>query len=111
MIAIIRNLFKPNKSSGQLPLGRWSLNNEKVKSLYANSDHCGDIICGNPEKIKIFVYEENSFKNIPNTQQQQQQQPQKDVYQNQDFCCMLLGLQGPCSSCCLMSNLPKINVT
>lgn len=106
MIAIMRNLFKSNKSSGQLSLGRWSLNNENVKSLYANSDHCGDIICGNPEKIKSFVYEENSFKTKSNIQR-----IQDDVYENQDFCCMLLGLDGPCNSCCLMSNLPKINVT
>ena len=124
MLAIIRNLFKRNNSSSQLPLGRWALNNENVKSLYANSDHCGDVICGNPQKVKTFVYEENSFKHIPVTniphlqtqsesqqQSQQQSQPQSDdVYANQDFCCMLLGLNGPCNGCTLINSSPKINV-
>ena len=105
MLAVLRNLFRTNKSSGQLPLGRWALNNENVKSLYANSDHCGDTICGNPSKVKTFVYEENSFKHIP-----QPSQHTEDVYANQDFCCMLLGIDGPCNGCCLINNSPKINV-
>lgn len=104
MLSIVRNLFKRNKSPGQLPLGRWALNNESVKSLYANSDHCGDIICGNPEKVKTFVYKENSFPNI------ELQKPAEDVYANQDFCCMLLGINGPCNGCTLLNKSPKINV-
>ena len=116
MLSVLRNLFKNNKSSGQLPLGRWALNNENVKSLYANSDHCGDTICGNPSKVKTFVYEENSFKHISlsNTQDvkiSQTVQNTEDVYANQDFCCMLLGLDGPCNGCCLINESPKINVT
>lgn len=38
-------------------LGRWEHRvNEKqqdLKILWANIDHCGDIICGKPENIKI----------------------------------------------------------
>lgn len=126
MLSVLRNLFRTNKSSSQLALGRWALNNENVKSLYANSDHCGDIICGNPSKVKTFVYEENSFKHIPINQLHNQNktnirsqstlvynqdlEPIIDVYAEQDFCCMLLGLDGPCKGCNLMKASPKINV-
>tara|TARA_B100001094_G_scaffold50362_1_gene45858 strand:- start:4080 stop:4295 length:216 start_codon:yes stop_codon:yes gene_type:complete len=37
-------------------LGRWNLKNcnvkESVSALYANTDHCGDSLCGNPKQIK-----------------------------------------------------------
>ena len=33
-------------------LGRWYYGNEELKTLYANMDHCGDHICGNPQILK-----------------------------------------------------------
>lgn len=47
-------------------LGRWEhrLNEEQkeVKSVWNNSDHCGDIICGNPKMVKQILEDENSTK-------------------------------------------------
>ena len=35
-----------------IQLGRWYYGNEDLKTLYANMDHCGDHICGNPQILK-----------------------------------------------------------
>lgn len=35
-----------------IQLGRWYYGNEELKTLYANMDHCGDHICGNPQILK-----------------------------------------------------------
>jgi hypothetical protein len=39
-----------------LNLGRWehrqTEKQKEIKSIWANSDHCGDHICGQPEVIK-----------------------------------------------------------
>ena len=36
-------------------LGRWNLKNcsvkEGISALYANTDHCGDSLCGNPKEV------------------------------------------------------------
>ena len=43
-------------SKEELNLGRWehrqNENQKEIKSIWANSDHCGDRICGQPELIK-----------------------------------------------------------
>ena len=39
-----------------------ALNNENVKSVYANSDHCGDVICGNPKRVKQIINNENNIR-------------------------------------------------
>tara|TARA_X000000368_G_scaffold393912_1_gene360006 strand:+ start:392 stop:649 length:258 start_codon:yes stop_codon:yes gene_type:complete len=85
MLTVLRNLFKPNKSSGQIQLGRWALNNENVKSVYANSDHCGDVICGNPKRVKQIINNENNIKvKLPKSNSFH-----TSVYINNDFsqCC------------------------
>jgi hypothetical protein len=37
-------------------LGRWQMHHcnkkQNLNSYYANTDHCGDYICGNPEVLK-----------------------------------------------------------
>ena len=47
---------KSMTSTQELNLGRWEhRENEKqkeIKSIWANSDHCGDHICGQPEVIR-----------------------------------------------------------
>jgi hypothetical protein len=82
MLGIIKNIFSRSKT-GQLPLGRWARNSENVKSIYANSD---------PKKVKIIQ------KTIP-------QNNKLDMYKNEEFCCMLFGVNGPCINCGLNSNI------
>jgi|TARA_B110000285_G_C14926885_1_gene515430 hypothetical protein len=94
MLGIIKNIFSRSKT-GQLPLGRWARNSENVKSIYANSDHCGDIICGDPKKVKKIV--QKTIK-LP-------QNNKLDMYKNEEFCCMLFGVNGPCINCGLISNV------
>ena len=52
--AIIKYLCKNPKP--QTHLGRWEHRQTDkhldFKQLWANTDHCGDIICGKPELIK-----------------------------------------------------------
>lgn len=47
---------KSMTSTQELNLGRWEhRENDKqkeIKSIWANSDHCGDHICGQPEVIR-----------------------------------------------------------
>ncbi len=61
MLGIIKNIFSIIKTV-QLPLGRWARNSDRVKSIYANSDHCGDIICKNPKEITALINKEINKK-------------------------------------------------
>ena len=45
----IKNIAKPQN---KIMLGRWGYNSKDIKSHYANLDHCGDYICGNPNLYK-----------------------------------------------------------
>lgn len=53
---IWNRIYKSITSTESLNLGRWEhRENEKqkeIKSIWANSDHCGDHICGQPEVIR-----------------------------------------------------------
>ena len=98
MLGIIKNIFSRSKT-GQLPLGRWARNSENVKSIYANSDHCGDVICGDPKKVKKIINIQKPIKiNLP-------QNNKLDMYKNEEFCCMLFGVNGLCINCGLNSNI------
>ena len=95
MLSIIKNLFKSKESN--IMLGRWSRKNDVTKAIYANSDHCGDIICGDPKKVKIIVNNQKPIRvKLP-------QNNKFHTYKNHDYCCMLLGINGPCKKCCLFS--------
>lgn len=95
MLGTIKNLFKRKES--KIVLGRWARSNDVTKSIYANSDHCGDMICGDPKKVKNIVNRQKKIKvNLP-------QNNKFHTYKNQDYCCMLLGINGPCEKCCLFS--------
>tara|TARA_B100000989_G_C19278964_1_gene359423 strand:+ start:318 stop:506 length:189 start_codon:yes stop_codon:yes gene_type:complete len=52
----ILKLFKNTKN---IKLGRWehriSDKKKKIKSIWSNSDHCGDYVCGNPEIVKHLI--------------------------------------------------------
>ena len=44
------------------PLGRWNTKNcNKLMSFYANTDHCGDKICGNVELLKKQYSKNNDY--------------------------------------------------
>jgi len=56
----IMNLFKSIFTrTNAIKLGRWehrvSDKTKMVRATLANLDHCGDIICGNPDTIKNNV--------------------------------------------------------
>ena len=93
MLSTLKNLFKRKES--KIVLGRWARSNDVTKAIYANSDHCGDMICGDPKKVKTIVNKQKKIKvSLP-----QKNNLHTNTYNNQDFCCMLLGLDGPCEDC------------
>ena len=53
---ILNNIYKSFISTQKVNLGRWEhRENDKqreIKSIWANSDNCGDRICGQPEVIR-----------------------------------------------------------
>lgn len=70
------NMLRLN-STRPIMLGRWcpktNKHHEDVVTFWANSDHCGDVICGNPiENKKILdgkpVFEQQEQKDIPKSQ-------------------------------------------
>lgn len=91
MLGIIKNIFSRSKT------GRWARNSENVKSIYANSDHCGDVICGDPKKVKKIIQKPIKI-NLP-------QNNKLDMYKNEECCCMLFGVNDPCINCGLNSNI------
>ena len=60
MIPYMRKMFKIRDA--QLALGRWKRENDVTKAIYANSDHCGDIIYGDPKKVKTIVNSQKKIK-------------------------------------------------
>lgn len=54
IVQIIKNnISYLNKKSQPRPLGRWGMcGRDDIKSFHANTDHCGDHICGNPSMLK-----------------------------------------------------------
>ena len=67
------NLMKgPRHQSSNL--GRWALSHDNkeqnLKSTYANRDHCGDLICGDPKHLKTILdgtWKETINENVSNT--------------------------------------------
>ena len=99
MLSRIRNIFK-KKPETQM-LGRWARSNETVKSIYANSDHCGDILCGNPKEVKRIVNSQKKIKvKLPqNNKLHTTSNIHLSNIHSEHFCCMLLGMNGPCNDC------------
>ena len=90
MLKFIKKLATQEKT--KISLGRWARTNENVKSIYANSDHCGDIICGDPKKMKHIV----NF----GQQKIKVKLPQNNNFTKEnEFCCMLLGMSGGYKKC------------
>ena len=53
-------------SREQIKLGRWGKNisekQEEIKFILANSDHCGDKICGYPEEVNKIISDAKILK-------------------------------------------------
>jgi len=47
-----------NKNKYKVMLGRWGNTGSEIKNIYANHDHCGDIICKNPKDVKQIIKNE-----------------------------------------------------
>ncbi len=52
-------MFKKNET--KILLGRWGNHGKDIKNIYANHDHCGDIICKDPKIVKNLI-EKNKLK-------------------------------------------------
>ena len=56
-IRLLSRIFREHREP-KLPLGRWALCYEQkgaqaeMKNVFANYDHCGDILCHDPKQIK-----------------------------------------------------------
>ena len=57
---MIRNILKKifQKKENKILLGRWNNEGSDIKNIYANHDHCGDIICRDPKEITKLVKRE-----------------------------------------------------
>ena len=128
MFSTIRNIFKRNEN--KIVLGRWARSNDFTKAIYANSDHCGDMICGDPKKVKTIVNRQKSIpqnnkldsvnSNMTHVEEIIQmgdtdvaffggypQNNKLDMYKNEEFCCMLFGVNDSCINCGLNRNIQK----
>ena len=64
MLTRLRNIFK--NTDKKIMLGRWGNNGNDIKNIYANHDHCGDIICKNPKEVNNFIKNELIINNKKN---------------------------------------------
>ena len=50
------NLLKYFKNNNKkVLLGRWGNSGKDIKNIYANHDHCGDIICKDPKIVQNII--------------------------------------------------------
>ena len=97
MLKFIQKIF--NKKETKISLGRCARTNENIKSIYAHSDHCGDIICGDPKKIKDIVNKQKNAKvKVKLPQNNKIHIPITNAYES-EFCCILVGMNGTCRNC------------
>jgi len=55
MLKLFKKIFKKNEK--QILLGRWGYSGKDIKNIYANHDHCGDIICKDPQIVQNLIEE------------------------------------------------------
>lgn len=67
--ALVKTLGLMKTSGQRTRLGRWHItDNNGIKSVLANSDHCGDTICKDPKVVSEFVKREiEAFKKDEHT--------------------------------------------
>ena len=56
----LKKLF--TRPENKILLGRWSRTGDEIKSLYANHDHCGGIICRNPTILTNHIRKKTEKK-------------------------------------------------
>ena len=61
MWKLFKNILKKNEK--KILLGRWGTCGKDIKNIYANHDHCGDIICKDPINIKNLLENKNKNNN------------------------------------------------
>ena len=61
MWLFLKNIFK--KKETKVLLGRWGNHGKDIKNIYANHDHCGDIICKDPKIVKNLIDKKNLLEN------------------------------------------------
>ena len=60
MWQLFKNIFKKNET--KILLGRWGNHGKDIKNIYANHDHCGDIICKDPKIVKNLIEKNKLLK-------------------------------------------------
>lgn len=53
MWKLLKNYIKKNEP--QTLLGRWGNTGKDIKNIYANHDHCGDMICKDPKIVQDII--------------------------------------------------------
>ena len=61
MWQLVKNIFK--KKETKVLLGRWGNHGKDIKNIYANHDHCGDIICKDPKIVKKLIDKKHFSEN------------------------------------------------
>lgn len=68
MLRNLQKYFKTGRWTNNTLLGRWnnnkSLDEQLINNLYANHDHCGDIICKNPKIVQDIIKTEITNKKM-----------------------------------------------
>ena len=104
---MIRRLFK---KTSEIKLGRWdhrmNVEQENIKSVWTNSDHCGDVICGKPDNIKKTLDNALDQKNKTTKRNYNTLSNDKNINKNNsdNTCCILLGFHDFCEHCTLINN-------
>ena len=60
---IFNKIFK-STNNNKILLGRWNNQGNEIKNIYANHDHCGDIICKDPKIVSTYIKKEILTKKI-----------------------------------------------
>tara|TARA_Y100000022_G_C13091585_1_gene302523 strand:- start:210 stop:425 length:216 start_codon:yes stop_codon:yes gene_type:complete len=59
MFSIIRNSVNQFRQVNKVVVGRFDINTSErekmIKTILANSDNCGDLICGDPKEVKHII--------------------------------------------------------
>ena len=99
---MIRRLFK---KTSEIKLGRWdhriNTEQENIKSVWTNSDHCGDVICGKPDNIKKTLDSASNYKKEKTIKRSYNTLSNNN---NNNTCCILLGFHDFCEDCKLINN-------
>ena len=87
MFSVFRN-FTARNIPQKLNFGRFDIktteHQKMVKAILANSDNCGDTICGDPVEVKNIINDKPSFNKLETG--------------NPEFCCQFYNFE-KCNDC------------